>query len=501
MASYLLGIDNGSTMIKAAIYTLQGKEVGVAGHLVEATSPSPGWYERDMDALWQANVTAIRGAIEKAGINPEEILAVSVTGHGNGAHLLDENRNPLCNTIEGADSRALSYIKQWEENGSFEKLHPRNMQILWPALSVLVMAWLKDNRPELYGKAKYFLNAGDYLRFCLTGELHSEISVVSGTGLINTAEQRIDKDMLAEVGLAEVADMLPPLVGSTEITGRVTPEAAALTGLAPGTPVVAGCYDIDAAALATGAVDESRLCVITGTWANNQYIGAKPVVAKEFFSTTVFSKPGHWLMLEGSPTSASNLEWFVQEFLQEEAKQAKQAGTSVYDICNQAVAGTTPEETSLVFVPFLYGSNAKATAQACFVGLQGWQTRIHVIRAIYEGICFSHRWHIEKLLQYLTPPEAARIAGGGAKSQVWTQMFADILGFPMEAPQASELGALGAAICAAVGVGAYPDIDAAVAAMVPNVRRVEPNPHNKAIYDKKYANYKRVIQALESYWD
>ena len=141
--------------------------------------------------------------------------------------------------------------------------------------------------------------------------------------------------MLKLGGIEEVADMLPPLVGFFEEAGKITAEVADLTGLKEDVPVYGGCYDIDSASLATGSIDETRITIIVGTWANNQYIGQTPIVAKEFFSTTIFSRPGYYLMLEGSPTSASNLEWFIGEFLQEEEKKlADSSGSSVYDLCN-----------------------------------------------------------------------------------------------------------------------------------------------------------------------
>ncbi len=310
--------------------------------------------------------------------------------------------------LKALTAAACRTMKLLENEGYYEKIHPLNMQVLWPALSFVVMRWLKENEPESYYKTKYFLTAHDYIRFKLTGELRSEISIISGTGLINTKEQRIDRELLKLGGIEEVADMIPPLVGSFDEAGTITKEVAEQLGLRVGVPVFGGCYDIDAASLATGSIDETRICIIVGTWANNQYIGKTPVVAKEFFSTTIFSRPGYWLMLEGSPTSASNLEWFIGEFLAEEKKQAKAAGQSVYDLCNQAVHEVKPKESDLVYLPFLYGSNVNPLAQASFIGLQGWHGRQHVIRAIYEGICFSHRYHIEKLLKYLAPPEAAR---------------------------------------------------------------------------------------------
>ena len=497
---YLLGIDIGSTILKAAIFDLEGNELCDYGELAENYSPKPGYYERDMDEKWTASLNAIKGVVDKAKIDGKDIIAVSLTGHGNGVHLLDADKKPVRNTIEGADSRGLPYLEILEKEGYYQNIHPQNMQVLWPALSFVALRWLKENEPESYQKAKYFLTAIDYIRFKLTGELNAEVSVNSGTGLINTKEQRIDREMLKKGGIEEVADMIPPLVGSFDEAGKIIKEVADQTGLKEGVPVYAGCYDIDAASLATGSIDEKRICVIVGTWANNQYVGKTPIVAKEFFSTTVFSRPGYYLMLEGSPTSASNLEWFIGEFLGEEAKLAKERGQSVYGLCNKAVLEVKPEDSDLLYLPFLYGSNLNPLAQGSFIGLQGWHTRNHVIRSIYEGICFSHRYHIGKLLKYLTPPEAVRIAGGGAKSIEWAQMFADVLQMPIEITEASELGALGAAICAAVGSGQYKNAEEAVAGMVKTTKVIAPDESKKEIYDKKYARYLEVADALDGYW-
>jgi len=498
---YFLGLDIGSTVLKAAIFDLDGKELGVYGELAETYSPKPGYYERDLNELWKACCGAITGVIENAGIDAKEISAVSLTGHGNGAHLLDADKKPVRRAIEGADSRGLPYLKKLETEGYYDQVHPQNMQVLWPALSFVLMRWLKENEPQSYARAAYFLTAHDYIRFMLTGDLRAETSCISGTGLINTKEQRIDREMLKLGGIEEVADMIPPLVGSFEEAGKVTKEAASQIGLLEGVPVYGGCYDIDAASLATGSVDESRITIIVGTWANNQYIGQTPIVAKEFFSTTIFSRPGYFLMLEGSPTSASNLEWFIGEFLQEEKKQSKTDGKNIYSLCNQAVVDVNPEDSNLIYLPFIYGSNVNPLAQGSFIGLQGWNNRKHIIRAIYEGICFSHRYHIGKLLKYLNPPDAARIAGGGAKSDEWGQMFADVLQMPIEVTNSSELGAHGAAICAAVGTGQYADVDEAVARMVKITKIHTPDESKKEVYDQKYSRYLKAIEALDSYWE
>lgn len=500
MKQYLMGIDNGSTMTKAGIYDLEGNEIAVFGSKCDVMMLHAGYYERDMAEIWNANVEAISQTIRMSGIDPKDIAAVAITGHGNGMHLVDENGQPVGNAIEGADARAASYVEKWNGDGTFEKVHPKSMQILWPALSACIMAWVTDNQSEMLEKAKWFLSVTDYVRFMLTGEAYAEITSLSGTGLLNCKDGKYDREMLENMDIGEIMDILPPIASSIDVCGAVTKQAAKLTRLCEGTPVIGGLYDIDAAGIATGMTDESNINVIVGTWCNNQYVSKTPVVNKAFFSTTVYAVPGYSLMLEGSPTSASNLEWFVSEFLSEEAKIAKQSGSSVYEVCNEAVRNTNPEDTNIVFVPFLYGSNAGPNAKSVLVGLEGWHKRAHVIRAIYEGICFSHKWHIGKLMEYREKPDAARMAGGAVRSDVWVQMFADVLQMPMEITGASELGTLGAAICAGVGARLFADFDEATDTMVKVVGRVEPDLAKKEIYERKYYRYKKAIACLDDYW-
>ena len=265
-------------------------------------------------------------------------------------------------------------------------------------------------------------------------------------------------------------------------------------------PVAGGNFDIDSCGLATGMVDETQLCMIAGTWGNNQYISKKPVVSKDVFMTSCYSIPGYYLMLEGSATSASNLEWFVTEFLDAQKARLAEQGKSVYELCNELAGSVKPQDSNVVFLPFLYASNAGPDAKSCFIGLTGWHNRSHVIRAIYEGVVFGHKTHVEKLLQFREMPDKICFAGGAARSEVWVQIYADAFGVPVEIPAGTELGALGAAICAAVASGCYPDYAQAVEAMVKVSRVQQPNPDTRQIYAEKYNRYNKVISALEPLW-
>ena len=479
MPQYLLGIDNGGTVSKAALFTLAGDEVAVAGRKVEMVAP----HERDSNALWRGTAEAIREVLAKSGINPRDIACIAGSGHGNGLYLVGQDGQPVRNGIYSTDNRAQRYIERWRAEGVWEKVLPKTAQCLWPGQPNALLAWLRDNEPETLKRTKWALMCKDFIRFKLTGEARAELTDMSATSLMNVVTAQYDASVLDAFGLGEMQRYLPPLAKTAEICGRVTPQAAAETGLAVGTPVAGGMFDVDACGLAAGLVDEEQMTIVAGTWGISQYIAKQPLVDKDLFMSSCYSIPGYYLMLEASPTSAANLEWFLSDY-----------GLS-YDECNKLVASAATDPR-LVFVPFLYGSNAHPSAKASLIGLEGRHTRADVLRAIYEGIVFAHNWHLQRLLQFRPQPKVVRFTGGAARSEVWVQMFADCFQIPVEVPSGSELGALGAAIAAAVATGCYANYAEAVKAMTKIARRYEPHTTMTA----KYERYRKVVHALEPVW-
>jgi L-xylulokinase len=216
--------------------------------------------------------------------------------------------------------------------------------------------------------------------------------------------------------------------------------------------------------------------------------------------TSVYCVPGYWLITEASATSASNLEWIVSELMSGEVADARARGCSVFTLANQMVDGVAPADSDVFFLPFLYGTNEGPGASACFLGLRGWHGKAHMLRAVYEGVVFSHKTHIDRLLSHRGPARAARMAGGAARSEVWVRMFADILQLPIELTACQELGAMGAALCAGVAVGMFGSFPEAVHAMVRVSRTVEPGKERREVYLDKYARYRKYIEALRGAW-
>ncbi len=501
MSEYLLGVDNGNTVSKAAIFDLEGREVKVATRKIEPQYPYPGWTERSMDTLWRYTAEAIREAIEGSGVDPKQIVGVGSTGHGNGLYLLDKQGRPARAGIQSMDTRAAGIIDEWNARELHGQVFPYTIQSFWPAQPNALLAWIKRHEPEVYGSIGAVLMCKDYLTYCLTGEVVSDYTDMSGTSLLDVRQRRHSRDLLEAYDLGELWAAMPRLAESFDLVGRVTAEAAKATGLAPGTPVVGGLFDVDASALGSGVFRSGQCCIVAGTWGINEIVTADPLVDPALFMTTSYTVPGLWLTIEASPTSATNLEWYVNQFCGEERIEAEKQGISVYELCSQLVASLPPGGTDIIFHPFLYGSNVQSTARAGFYGIAGWHTKAHVVRALYEGVVYCHLAHIEKLRAAGAQMDVARLTGGGARSKVWAQIFADTLQLPMEVPQGIELGARGAAICAGIGAGVYRDHAEAVHQAVRLDRRQEPDPKATPHYLARYAEYQRLLAAMQEPWD
>jgi L-xylulokinase len=493
--AYLMGIDNGGTVTKAALYDTAGREIAVASVKTEMLFPFPGHAEKNSDDLWAANVKVISSVVKKAGIPAAAIAAIAVTGHGNGMYLVDAEGKPAHAGINSADSRASSYVSRWYADGTFDKVLPRTCQSIWPAQPAALLAWFRDNEPKTLERTRWIFMCKDYIRWRLTGEAGAEVTDASAVSLMDMRTLRYDPRVMEAFGISAVKDKLPPLCMSGAVCGKITEKAAAETGLAVGTPVAGGLIDIAACAIGTGITSGEKLCAIAGSWSINEYIGTAPVQHRDLWMTTAYCMPGWWLTLEGSAASAGNLEWIIAELMD---KDAKAAGGSVFETVNGLVAGVAPRDCEVLFLPFLYGSAAGSKVQGGFLGLHASHSRAHLLRAVYEGVAFSHRTDIERLLRHRGPVQAARLAGGAAKSNAWVQIFADVLQLPIELTACEELGTMGAAICAGVAAGLFSSFEEAAGRMVRVSRVVEPCRENAGLYGDRYGRYLRTIKALDT---
>lgn len=499
MAEYLMGIDNGGTVSKVAIFDTQGKQIQVSSRKVNPKYPFPGWAECDMNELWHSTAVTIQDAITQSGIAPEEIVAIGNAGHGNGLYLLDKAGKPLRPGILSIDTRADAIVTQWNEQGVTRGTWNSTFQQMWPGQPPALLAWLKQNEPAAYEAIGAVLLCKDYIKYCLTGELGTDQTDISGTSLYGLQQSAYDSALCEAYGISEIASALVACATSTDVIGYVTAQAARVTGLKEGTAVVGGMFDVSACALGSGVINPGQACVIAGTWSINEVVTADIVKDHTLFMNSIYT-PDAFMAIEASATSATNLEWFVNNFCAEEEAQAKKRGISVYQICNEIVEQLGPGSTNIIFHPFLFGSNVQSTARAGFYGVAGWHDKHHMLRAVYEGVVYGHLRHIDKLRQAGITLDTIRLTGGGARSKVWSQMFADAIAVPVEVVKGEEIGARGAAMCAGIGIGLYEDYADAIAKSVEVTRCHQPNPEATPAYLARYREHQYIVEVMQDAW-
>ncbi|MBB5193560.1 L-xylulokinase [Silvimonas terrae] len=491
--SYYLGLDCGGTLIKAGIYDETGHEYAVARSALDTISRQPGWQERNLANLWHHAAAVIHKAIASSGLPACAISGVGISAQGKGVYLLDRQGQVLRDGILSSDQRALDIVRTWQQDGIPEQLYPHTLQTLWTGHPVSLLRWLKLNEPGTWAQIGHVLMAHDYLRFCLTGQIACEETNISESNLFNMQTGRYDPALAALLGIEEIMDRLPPVIGATDIAGTVTAQAAALTGLAVGTPVVGGLFDVVSTALCAGIVDETRLNAVMGTWSVTSGITRQiKTHPTQRFVHGRHAVPGQYIVHAASPTSAANLEWVSRNM---GATSAAPDHASI----NAAIAALPKAHSSVQFLPFLFGSNAGLGMKSGFYGLQAAHEPAHLLQAVYEGVVFSHYSHLLQMRECFSTVEALRVTGGPARSEVWMQMLSDMSGLPVEIPAVEETGCLGAALATAVGLGVHADFQSAVLATATPLTVIHADPTARDAYQHKYQRYQRLIECLRQF--
>ncbi|KAA8998521.1 carbohydrate kinase [Affinibrenneria salicis] len=488
MSHYFLGIDLGGTVTKAGIYTPEGREIVVTERQLPLLSPQMGFCERDMTQLWQATCQVIRQALSEGRIAPGHIRGVSFSAHGKGLYLVDKQGRPVRNGIVSSDSRAQALVKRWRDEGREREAWPASLQQLWPSHPAALLRWLKENEGDSYRRAGYVLMAHDYLRYCLTGEFAVEETNISGSNLFNQRSGDFDPHLLALFGIDDVADKTAPIRHSADLAGYVTRPAAELCGLRPGTPVFCGMFDVVGAALISGVQDSRTLSAVAGTWSIATRVFDRVVPSEYPYVWGKYCIPGRYFVHEGSPTSASNLAWFVKQLLP--------ALPDGYQTLNGWAESGYRKNEELLFFPWLYGSNFDARLNGGLLGLCGHHVTADIVYAIYQGIVFSHLLHQDRIQALDGGAEVVRFSGGPTHSPIWMRMFCDAGNLPLEIVDVQQSGCRAAALCAAVGSGYFTDFAGAMQAGRAPLIRLEPDAAKHQVLRQRFERFKRVAHAL-----
>ncbi|MDW7655910.1 MAG: FGGY-family carbohydrate kinase [Bacillota bacterium] len=491
----LLSIDIGLTQLKCVLFSLTGREIHIAtAHTLVLVDK--GRSEIDMDELWAKTASLIRLTLTQSGTNPADIAAVGCCGHGAGLYLADQQLQPVRRAITSMDNRAETLLEQCRTQGSGDRTCL--FQQLWAGQALPLLAWLQIHEPEAIRKAAWILSAKDWIIARLTGRAGMDMTDGSNNGLIRSADKLVAVDLMDELGLADCVSKLPPLRQSTALAGTVQPASAAQTGLLPGTPVAGGLFDCAACALGCGLLSGNSYSLIAGTWNINAGIDTRLLGPSESTKCTLFPDGVHYFYVESSSTSAVNLDWFVRQILQGNGDTDQLA----YQRINDLVATAYAVPNDLMYLPFLYPAGMLRHQQgASLINLRPEHTRGDVLAAIYRGVTYAHRLHLDRLRASGIVRSSAVLTGGAAKSDIWRQIFADTLGLSVITAEASQTGALGAAMCAAVAIGQWEDLPTADAQMVRRLAVFQPDPEVSAESERQYRLFLQYMRLLDQPFD
>lgn len=496
----LLGIDIGTSATKVIITDEAGRVVASATETYPLQTPHPNWAEQDPHDWWAATCAAIRGACASGGVRPADIGCVGLTGQMHGLVLLDREGKVLRPAILWCDQRTADECRRITEAvGGAARLRELTCNPALTGFTAPKVIWVRDHEPELYGKIRKILLPKDYIRFKLTGEYATEVSDASGTLLFDVRGRRWSRDVLNTLGIPE--DWLPRCYESPEVTGRVTREAACETGLAEGTPVVGGAGDQAAGAVGSGIVRPGAISVTVGTsGVVFAYMDEAALDTEGRLHTFCHAVPSKWHAMGVTLGAGGSMRWFRDMLCESEMEVGRCAGIDPYELITAEAAQAEPGCEGLVFLPYLAGERTPypdPNARGVFFGLSLRHTKAHMARAVMEGVAFSLRDCLELVKALGVSMGEVRVSGGGARSALWRQIIADVLGTPLVMLKVAEGPAYGAALLAGVGTGVFTSVPEACDLAIETDGVTEPNPPVVAVYDEYHDLYRALYPWLK----
>jgi xylulokinase len=488
--TYFLGIDVSTTSSKALVIDDQGKVIAVASSPHTLQTPKPLWSEQDPGEWWQAVAQSVREVLKKTGIDGSCIAAVGLTGQMHGLVLLDNSGRVLRPAILWNDQRTQSQCDEIHQRIGRERFIQISGNVALPGFTAPKILWVKENEPEIYSRASHVLLPKDYVRYQLTGEYAMDKADGAGTVLFDLHKRDWSDELL--IALEIPRSWMPRTFEGTEFTGVVTEEAAALTGLKPGTPVAAGGGDQAAGAVGMGAVTPGVVAVTLGT--SGVVFATTPsalIESEGRLHAFCHAVPGMWHFMGVMLSAAGSLQWLHDRLAPE---------LSFDELVKEAESVPTGSE-GLLFLPYLSGERTPypdPLARGAFVGLTLRHGRGHLTRAVLEGVAFGIKDGFT-LIQAAGLGEITQIraAGGGIKSALWRQILASVMGAELVTVNTTEGGAYGAALLAAVGAGTWKDVPQACADCIQVTGSVQPDPAQVEVYAKGYPVYRSMYPALK----
>jgi xylulokinase len=494
----ILAFDLGTTALKCALHDLNGNVLAKASEEYQLITPDADSVEMEVETYWQAFKNTVARVLKESGVTPVEIKALGISAQGETLILVDREGKPLRRAIVWLDNRAQEEADdlgfKFGHRHAFEITGQVKLVPTWPASKIL---WLKRHEPEVFAKAAKFLLIEDYFLYRLTGEYVCEGSLVTSTCYWDFRTRQWWGDMLAELGVSD--SQLPGYRESGEPVGKLRPEVAAELGLDPHTVACTGALDQACGAIGVGNIKPGIFSENTGAALAICATVNQPILDPgDQMPCHYHGLPGLY-MLHTFTSGGIVMRWFRDEFAGVELQTARATGMDAYDLMGMEAASVKPGCEGLVMLPHLQGAmapEANPKAGGVFYGFTLRHGRNHFTRAIMESVGFIVRRNIEVIEGLGVPVNEVRALGGGARSRVWKQMEADIIGRPVLTTTNEEAATLGAAILAGKAVGLYSDVEEAAGRMIQIKERFEPNPDHCAVYDDTYRTYVKLYEML-----
>ncbi len=487
--SHVIGIDVSTTATKALLVDGSGGVTGVASREYGYDIPHPMWTEQDPHLWWDAAIGAIGQLLDSTGISPDDVDGVGLTGQMHGSVLLDAGGEVIRPAILWNDQRTADECDEIRVRLGRDRLIAITGNDALTGFTAPKLLWVANHEPENWARVRTVMLPKDYVRFRLTGERAVDVADGSGTILFDLAERTWSPIVLAALGIDP--DICPPTFEGPEVTGVVSAEAAAATGLRPGTPVMAGGGDQSANAVGVGAVTSGVMALSLGTSGVVFATTDGPAIESQGrVHAFCHAVPNRWHMMGVMLSAAGSLRWLRDALAPEMSFEELVAG-----------AGTVPAGSEgLLFLPYLSGERTPypdPDARGAFVGLTVSHDLRHMTRAVLEGVAFGLRDGIDLMTQAGVPrPEVIRASGGGVRSPLWRQILADVLEAEIVLVGTEEGAAYGAGLLAAIGSGLFSDVDeaAGVVATSPGASPSDDVSH----YQSQHSIYTRLYPALKS---
>lgn len=502
MAKYILVYDLGTCEDKTAIFDEKGKPLAICSCSYKTYYPKPLYVEQSPAEWWKAVCLSTREILAKTKVLSKDIVGISFSGQMMGAIPVDKEGKLLRkNTLIWSDARSAKQSKSIiTKIGGMERFYAITGGWQLPeTYSISKIVWMKENEPDIFKKTHKFLQTKDYIISKLTGKFITDYSDASHTGALDIKKRDYSDEIISAAGISR--DKLPEIYESIDVVGEVTKEAAKETGLISGVPVVAGGGDLPCSACGAGLVKEeiSNINMGSGTWmgifsqqplfdSKNKLLNLVHVVPKAYAT----------FLTDGGGIS---YQWFIDNFCEIESKAAKKSGIDVFDILESKAETVSAGSNNLIFLPYMYGCVGapyyNPSARGVFIGLNLAHQKKHFARSIMEGLVFNGRIFLEFFENSGVKIKEIRISGGGAKSKLWQQIFADVFNRSINSTAFTQgVGALGAAIVCGVGVGMFKDFSIADD-LIKIAYTCEPRSEFHQKYEELYPLFKEIYKVLE----